>query len=218
MQLSQCTSVFGTRMVAHQSQYSVTLFLNFLHPCRVLCHAPAPNPECLANPQFMRVIGAKDIIALGDCSYILDMPLPATAQVAGQQGAYVAHMVCGRCSPAELLWNSSCLLQTYPHAVAGCALGWTSPCKAVCTAVIKVPVCYDLCMWRRRLYSVLCAPLTSPRAARAISTFTWLLMLADQQGVCHWRGGAGAATTRPPCAQGAARPAPAIPHRSEYEL
>ncbi len=36
--------------------------------------------------------GARDgeRLALGDCSYLTEEPLPATAQVAGQQGAYLA--------------------------------------------------------------------------------------------------------------------------------
>ena len=42
---------------------------------------------------FLRVIGARDAIALGDCSRLHSGPLPATAQVAAQQGAYVAHMI-----------------------------------------------------------------------------------------------------------------------------
>lgn len=48
--------------------------------------------KLLVDP-FLRVVGGRDIIALGDCSYVCNNPLPATAQVAGQQGAYVAHMV-----------------------------------------------------------------------------------------------------------------------------
>jgi NADH:ubiquinone reductase (non-electrogenic) len=49
----------------------------------------------LAVDPFLRVIGARDVIALGDCTKIVNGtgPLPATAQVAAQQGAYAAHMV-----------------------------------------------------------------------------------------------------------------------------
>jgi NADH:ubiquinone reductase (non-electrogenic) len=49
----------------------------------------------LAVDPFLRVIGAKDVIALGDCAKIVGGAgsLPATAQVAAQQGAYVAHVV-----------------------------------------------------------------------------------------------------------------------------
>lgn len=50
-------------------------------------------PRKLHVDQFLRVIGAQDLIALGDCSMIEDAPLPPTAQVAGQQGAYVAHVI-----------------------------------------------------------------------------------------------------------------------------
>eukprot|EP00877_Chromochloris_zofingiensis_P010276 jgi/Chrzof1/5501/Cz16g05180.t1 len=42
---------------------------------------------------YMRVVGARDVVALGDCSMLLGNRLPATAQVAAQQGAYVARMV-----------------------------------------------------------------------------------------------------------------------------
>jgi NADH:ubiquinone reductase (non-electrogenic) len=42
---------------------------------------------------FLRIVGARDAIALGDCSAMLGDRLPATAQVAGQQGAYIARMI-----------------------------------------------------------------------------------------------------------------------------
>jgi len=49
----------------------------------------------LAVDPFLRVIGARDVLALGDCTKVVAGigPLPATAQVAAQQGAYAAHMV-----------------------------------------------------------------------------------------------------------------------------
>ncbi|KAG1677207.1 hypothetical protein FOA52_013405 [Chlamydomonas sp. UWO 241] len=49
----------------------------------------------LATDPFLRVVGAKDVIAIGDCSNVLgqDAQLPPTAQVAAQQGAYAAHMI-----------------------------------------------------------------------------------------------------------------------------
>ncbi|KIZ07870.1 NADH dehydrogenase [Monoraphidium neglectum] len=55
----------------------------------------AANPAAvkLSVDPYLRVIGARDIIALGDCSKMLGAPLPPTAQVAGQQGAYVARMI-----------------------------------------------------------------------------------------------------------------------------
>lgn len=39
---------------------------------------------------FMRVQGQNDIYAIGDCCNIFDLPLASTAQVANQQGKYVA--------------------------------------------------------------------------------------------------------------------------------
>jgi NADH dehydrogenase FAD-containing subunit len=51
------------------------------------------KPRKLFVDPFLRVIGARDVISLGDCSSIIDNPLPPTAQVAGQQGAYVAHLI-----------------------------------------------------------------------------------------------------------------------------
>ncbi|KAL4421095.1 hypothetical protein ABPG77_009622 [Micractinium sp. CCAP 211/92] len=54
---------------------------------------PGGRPSKLAVDPFLRVVGARDVIALGDCSLMVGDRLPATAQVAGQQGAYVAHMI-----------------------------------------------------------------------------------------------------------------------------
>lgn len=42
---------------------------------------------------WLRVIGAKSVLALGDCALVEHDPLPSTAQVAGQQGAYVGRMI-----------------------------------------------------------------------------------------------------------------------------
>lgn len=50
-------------------------------------------PGKLCIDPFLRVIGAKDVLALGDCSRIVSGPLPATAQVAAQQGAFAAHLL-----------------------------------------------------------------------------------------------------------------------------
>eukprot|EP00955_Chlamydomonas_euryale_P048329 353938-Chlamydomonas_euryale.AAC.1 len=49
----------------------------------------------LATDPYLRVIGARDVMALGDCSSVQgrEDTLPPTAQVAAQQGAYVAHML-----------------------------------------------------------------------------------------------------------------------------
>jgi NADH:ubiquinone reductase (non-electrogenic) len=45
-----------------------------------------PNKRALLIDQYLRVNGAKNIFSLGDCSF---MKLPATAQVASQQGRYL---------------------------------------------------------------------------------------------------------------------------------
>lgn len=52
-----------------------------------------PASAKLAVDPYLRVIGASDIIALGDCSRLWGDPLPPTAQVAGQQGAYAARLI-----------------------------------------------------------------------------------------------------------------------------
>jgi NADH:ubiquinone reductase (non-electrogenic) len=49
-------------------------------------------PNLLVCDRWLRVHGCPGIIALGDCSCIQDLPLPATAQVAAQQGAYLARL------------------------------------------------------------------------------------------------------------------------------
>lgn len=51
------------------------------------------RPRKLMVDAFLRVVGAEDMIALGDCSQIMTKPLPPTAQVAAQQGAFVAHVI-----------------------------------------------------------------------------------------------------------------------------
>lgn len=52
--------------------------------------APQPNERKLTVDDWLRVRGTENVFALGDCSYLPAGPLPATAQVAGQQGAYMA--------------------------------------------------------------------------------------------------------------------------------
>ena len=47
----------------------------------------------LAVDPWLRVVGADDLMALGDCSSLYGAPLPATAQVAAQQGAYAARLL-----------------------------------------------------------------------------------------------------------------------------
>eukprot|EP00798_Chlamydomonas_sp_ICE-L_P028344 gene28344-31468_t len=56
--------------------------------------APVETHKLVVDP-FLRVIGADDVVALGDCSKLFSGALPPTAQVAGQQGqqgAYIAHI------------------------------------------------------------------------------------------------------------------------------
>eukprot|EP00198_Chlamydomonas_reinhardtii_P012934 XP_001702271.1 mitochondrial NADH dehydrogenase [Chlamydomonas reinhardtii] len=55
--------------------------------------AEAPPNAKLCVDSFLRVVGATDLMALGDCSLVLGNRLPSTAQVAGQQGAYLAHLI-----------------------------------------------------------------------------------------------------------------------------
>ncbi|CAM9533373.1 unnamed protein product [Scytosiphon promiscuus] len=46
----------------------------------------------LVTDDWLRVLGAPSVFALGDCAVINDKPLPQTAQVASQQGAYLARL------------------------------------------------------------------------------------------------------------------------------
>ena len=62
---------------------------------------PPQQPYSVKNPvvakiavdPYLRVIGTRDALAIGDCSVMTGRRLPATAQVAGQQGAYVARLL-----------------------------------------------------------------------------------------------------------------------------
>lgn len=47
----------------------------------------------IITDDWLRVKGAETIFSLGDCSAMESGPLPATAQVAGQQGAYLARLL-----------------------------------------------------------------------------------------------------------------------------
>jgi NADH:ubiquinone reductase (non-electrogenic) len=63
---------------------------------RALNAAAPPTAKKLAVDPYLRVVGAEDVVALGDCASTLLAGgpfLPATAQVAGQQGAYVGRML-----------------------------------------------------------------------------------------------------------------------------
>lgn len=55
--------------------------------------APRPPMQKLPVDNFMRVVGCQNVYAAGDCSRIVSAPLPPTAQVAGQQGAYIARII-----------------------------------------------------------------------------------------------------------------------------
>lgn len=54
--------------------------------------ATAPTVKLAVDP-WMRVVGAESVIALGDCARLFGGPLPPTAQVAAQQGAYSARLI-----------------------------------------------------------------------------------------------------------------------------
>jgi NADH dehydrogenase FAD-containing subunit len=46
-------------------------------------------PACTLHLRCPTQAGGTDVVALGDCSLVSGYALPATAQVAGQQGAYL---------------------------------------------------------------------------------------------------------------------------------
>ena len=52
------------------------------------------HPRILVDP-WLRMVGCDDgaVFAIGDCAAAEDAPLPQTAQVAAQQGAFVAHLL-----------------------------------------------------------------------------------------------------------------------------
>jgi NADH dehydrogenase FAD-containing subunit len=50
---------------------------------------------------WLRVKGVKNVFGLGDCSIIEGGALPATAQVAGQQGAYLGRLLSKALDPAR---------------------------------------------------------------------------------------------------------------------
>ncbi|SOV10040.1 related to NDE1 - mitochondrial cytosolically directed NADH dehydrogenase [Ustilago sp. UG-2017a] len=56
----------------------------------VLNHKPNCKPESEAEKE--ELVPLPNVFALGDCSSILDTPLPATAQVASQKGSYLANL------------------------------------------------------------------------------------------------------------------------------
>lgn len=55
-------------------------------------HAPQARGR-LAVDQWLRVIGAPGMFALGDCAHVIDSPYPATAQVASQAGTYLGRLL-----------------------------------------------------------------------------------------------------------------------------
>jgi len=46
----------------------------------------------LATDSWLRVVGAPDIFAFGDCAHVVESPYPATAQVASQAGTYLGRL------------------------------------------------------------------------------------------------------------------------------
>jgi len=61
-------------------------------PAALVAGSPFPKDRAgrLCVDERLRVEGTTDVYALGDCAAARDHPLPATAQVAQQQGAYLA--------------------------------------------------------------------------------------------------------------------------------
>ena len=57
---------------------------------------PKDNQSRIIIDKFFRVKGYENIYALGDCSVIQESPLPATSQVAQQQGKYLAKALTRR--------------------------------------------------------------------------------------------------------------------------
>lgn len=55
----------------------------------------------------LRVQGVQDVFALGDCAHIVDGPLPATAQVAQQQGAWLAQYLNAKARSSSNSINTS---------------------------------------------------------------------------------------------------------------
>lgn len=56
-------------------------------------HQRPTGSRKLAVDPWLRVVGSTDLLAIGDCSMLFGAPLPATAQVAAQEGAYVARLL-----------------------------------------------------------------------------------------------------------------------------
>jgi len=61
-----------------------------------------PNGSKLVTDEFLRSADRKDVFAIGDCAEIREQgPLPQTAHVASQQGAYLArHLNAGNVEPS----------------------------------------------------------------------------------------------------------------------
>lgn len=57
---------------------------------------PVDRRGRIAVDDFLRVTGREDVYAMGDCAVVGEPPLPATAQVAQQQGKYLADALEGR--------------------------------------------------------------------------------------------------------------------------
>ncbi|MGA9117964.1 MAG: FAD-dependent oxidoreductase [Bacteroidota bacterium] len=57
---------------------------------------PKDNRELLLVDSFLRVVGQADLYALGDCATVQTLRLPATAQVAQQEGRYLARQLNAR--------------------------------------------------------------------------------------------------------------------------
>jgi NADH dehydrogenase FAD-containing subunit len=83
--------------------YGIAVWAAGIGPLPVTLDLVKKLPECAENQQargrlttdrWLRVAGADGtVLALGDCAFVKDAPLPATAQVAAQQGSYLGRLL-----------------------------------------------------------------------------------------------------------------------------
>jgi NADH dehydrogenase FAD-containing subunit len=76
-------------------------------------NADRPAASKLGVDPFLRVVGARDMVALGDCSMMVGDRLPATAQVSQPRG------------------------RTHPLHHAAAVLGWCVLCKVAAPRSLK---------------------------------------------------------------------------------
>lgn len=102
----------------------------------------APDPSApsvkLAVDPWLRVAGARDLLAAGDCARLHGCPLPATAQAAAQQGAYAARLL----SRGYALGVGG-LDKPPPHRPAAAAGAGAAPASAWPTAAWEVAPVFE---------------------------------------------------------------------------